>query len=164
MKDLLIVFPERFRKILFPAPVHPAGFDFVVSCPDDDTWMISQSLDVINCLLPYVVKKLLSTGIHAAGKHKVMPDENAHLVTEFVEIVALVNASTPYAQHVHVRITNRLEQLTVFRSADASREAISRDPVTTLGENRNTVDDECKTFALLIRLLSQFKRSQTGTC
>src|SRR5258705_2524760 len=159
MKDLLIIVPQRCRKILFPAPVHPAGFDFVVSCPDDDTWMISQSLDVINCLLPYIVKKLLSTGIHAAGKHKVLPDENAHFVAEFVKVVALVNASTPYAQHVHVRITNRLEQLIVFRSADASREAISRDPVAALGENRNTVDDECKTFALLIRFLFQFERS-----
>src|SRR5882762_10776572 len=159
MKDLLIVFPERFRKILFPAPVHPAGFDFIISCPDDDTWMISQSLDVINSLLPHVVKKLLSTGIHAAGKHKVMPDENAHLVAEFVKIVALVNAATPYAQHVHVRITNRFEQLAIFRSADASREAIGRDPVTTLGENWNTIDDECKTLALLIRFLSQFERS-----
>src|SRR6266567_2688158 len=134
MKDLLIVFPERFRKILFPAPVHPAGFDFVISSPDDDTWMISQSLDIINCFLPHVVKKLLTTRIHAAGKHKVLPDENAHLVTEFVKIVALVNASTPYAQHVHVRITNRLQQLTVFRAADAGREAISRNPVTPFRE------------------------------
>src|SRR5260370_24758683 len=121
--------------------------------------MISQPLDVINCFVPHVVKKLLSTGVHAAGKHKVVPDENAHLVAELVEIVALVNASAPYAQHVHVRITNRLEQLTVFRSADASREAISWDPITTLRENGNTVDDECKTLTLRIRVLSQFERS-----
>src|SRR6266536_4538389 len=103
MKDLLIVVPQRCRQSLFPAPVHPGGLDFIISCLDDDAGMISQSPDIINRLLSYVIKKLLGAGIHAPGEHEIVPDEDPHLVAELVEVIAFVDASTPDTQHVHVR-------------------------------------------------------------
>src|SRR5260370_9856234 len=154
MKDFLIIFPERCREVLFPAPVHPAGFDFVISRPDDDARMISQSLDVINRLLPHVVEKLLRAGIHTPSEHEIIPDQNPHLIAELIEVVTLVNTSTPHPHHVHIRIANRFHQLTAWRSADAGREAVCWNPIAPLGENGNAVDDEFETLSLPIHLLS----------
>src|SRR5205085_6578856 len=119
-EQLLVVVPELRRQVLLPAPVLPGGLDLVVAAPDDDARMIPQTLDVIRGLGADVVQESLVARIHAAREHELLPDEQAKLVAEAVELVRLVDAAAPDAQHVHVRVPRGFEELAVSLRRDAS--------------------------------------------
>ncbi|MNE64669.1 hypothetical protein D3C80_1600910 [compost metagenome] len=86
MEHSLIVIPNpiaNFRGVwsfLFPAPsrilyiLGPSRIDLIISAPQRNTRMIAQTLDIIFRLHGDTVQKRLISGIHAAGKHKILPD------------------------------------------------------------------------------------------
>src|SRR5437870_13187854 len=116
--------------------------------------MIPQTLYVIDSFLADIIEKFLIAGIHAASEHEILPNQNAQLVAEVVKVVTLVNAAAPNTHHVHVCVVHGLKQLAILLLRDARRKTIRRNPVATFGEDRHTVNDELKTLAPFIRLLS----------
>src|SRR2546423_6202298 len=142
----------------------PRGLDLVVATPDDDARMIPQTLDVIRGLRADVVKKGLIARIHAAREHELLPQKDAHLVAQLVEVVRLVDASTPHAQHVHVCVARRLDELTVSLPRHARRETVSRNPVRAFCENWNAVDYEREALARRVGLLPQLDRAKADAC
>src|SRR5947209_17781421 len=115
--------------------------------------MIPQTLYVIDSFLADIIEKLLIAGIHAASEHEILPNQNAQLVAEVVKVVALVNPAAPNTHHVHVCVMHGSKQLAILLLSDASRKTIRRNPITTFGEDRHTIDDKLKTLAPFIRLL-----------
>ena len=84
----------------------PGRLDFVVADPDHNARVIAQPCDVVAGLLPDVFQKPRIARIHAATEHEVLPDENSHFVAEVIEVITLINASAPNAQHVHVGVAH----------------------------------------------------------
>src|SRR6266850_6923849 len=133
--------------MILPTPVLPGSLDFVVAHPDHDARMIAQTFDVISCFVSDVIEKRLIARIHAAGEHKILTHQDPHFVAKIVEIVLLVNTTTPHAQHVHIRVAHGSEQLAILISANARGKTISRNPVAALGENGYAVDHKKETLA-----------------
>src|SRR5947209_8154824 len=104
MEDLPVVVPEAGWQFLFPTPVQPPGFNFIVTTPDNDARMITQARDVVDGFMPDIVEKFRGGRVHAASEHKFLPQQNSHLVASVIKVVALVNSAAPNTQHVHVRI------------------------------------------------------------
>src|SRR5207248_11632058 len=100
------------------------------------------------------IKKRLISRIHAAREHELLPDEQAHLVAEAIELVRLVNAAAPDTQQVHVRVARGFEKLSVSLRRDARRKTVRRNPVCSFGEDGHAVDDERKSLAVLVGLLT----------
>src|SRR5438067_10549604 len=124
----------------------PSGLDLVVAAPDDDARMVAQPTDVIRRLLPHVSQERLVARIHAARKHELLPDEYAHLIAEIVEIIGLINPAAPDAQHIHVRVADGFDELTIARACDARGKTVGRNPVAALGEDGHAVDYERETL------------------
>ena len=88
-----------------------------------------------------------------------LPDEDAELVREAVELVVLVDAAAPHPQHVHVRLPRRVEQLQVVGLVVARRHR-GRDPVGALHEDRPPVHAEVEGEAAAEGLLHQLQRAE----
>ena len=52
----------------------------------------------------YRLEEVGEDRIGAAGKHKVLPDKNAEIVTGVVKDVLLVYPATPYAESIYVSL------------------------------------------------------------
>src|ERR1019366_566972 len=74
--------------------------DLVVAAPEGDRGMRAEALNLVADLGVDDGEELGRRGVLRAGEHHVLPDEQAELVAEVVEIVELVETATPYADHV----------------------------------------------------------------
>src|SRR6185437_8184977 len=152
---------DGFLERLAVVPGFPTRFDFVVATPQHDAGMIAQALYLLDRLDAHVVAERLAGRRDGAAEHEVLPHHQPQLVGHRVEVIRQVIAAAPDAQHVHVGVARRLEQLPESRGRDARGENVGRDEVGTLGENRNAVDDEFETLALWILLAAQLDAAQT---
>src|SRR5262245_162055 len=123
--------------------------------------MVSQSLHVIDRLPSHVIKKRLVSRIHAASEHEILPDEDSHLIGNLIEMIRLINAAAPDADHIHVGIADRSKKLVVFFVRDARRKNIGRYPVRSPAKHGNAVDNERKALSKFIWLLAKFQRTKT---
>src|SRR6185295_13507396 len=117
----------------------------------------SKTSNIVFSLCTNTVEKLRMSGIHAASKHEVLPDENSQLVTKFVKVVVLINSTTPNTKHVHVCIGSRLEQPSIMFFRYSRRETIGWNPVGAFSKDRNAIHYEAKALAPFIALLPHFK-------
>src|SRR5260221_11563781 len=97
------------------------------------------------------------TRIHAASEHKNLPDENSHLIAKIIEVVTLVDAAAPDAQHVHIGVAHGLKQFAVFVLGDAAGKAVGRDPVAAFGKDRHAINHKGKALPGLVALLPEFQ-------
>ena len=125
----------------------PGGFNFIVAAPDDDAGVVTQPGDVVDGFMPDVVEKFWVGRIHAASEHEFLPQEDSHLVAGVVKIVALVNSATPNAQHIHVRVAGRSDELPVLRFSNPRWKTVRRNPVGALGKYWNVVDEKSESLA-----------------
>ena len=98
--------------------------------------------------------------VDAAGKHEVLPDQDAVAVAQVVEGLGLVVAAAPNPDHVVVGVRRGAEQRAELCRRDASREGVRRNPVGSLGEDRDPVDDEGERLAGLVGFAPEFEGAQ----
>src|SRR5947209_5474276 len=124
--------------------------------------MIPQALHIIDGFLSYVFEKCSISRVQAASEHEILPNENPHLVAKTIEIVTLVNAAAPDAQHIHVGVAHGLKQFAIFIFADAAGKAVGRDPVATFSEDRHAVYNKGEALAGLVGMLPEFQCTQAS--
>ncbi|MNC45258.1 hypothetical protein D3C75_942070 [compost metagenome] len=66
--------------------------------------MIAQPLHIIFRFLLNIGQERFIPRIHAAGKHEVLPDQQAIFIAQTVEFLLLIESAAPYPQHVHIRL------------------------------------------------------------
>src|ERR1019366_9460011 len=125
--------------------------------------MIPQPFYLFCDFRAHVLLECRITRHHGAAEHEILPHHDAQFVADVVEVVGLVIAAAPMADHVHVRIPRRLQDLAMLRWSNASREAVEGNHVRAFRENRNSIHDKSETSSPLIRLAAQFERAQSGT-
>ena len=111
----------------------------------------------LNQIKPAVVMR----GIKRAGKHKVMPDQQAHFRTHVIEPVGFILAAAPDADHVHVRRDRRGEQVAHGIGGCAGGQSIGRNPVGAAHEHLLSVHTKGKTIADLVRIGDQVNLAET---
>lgn len=97
-----------------------------------------------------VFQKVTVAGILARGKHHVLPDEQSKLVRGVVEVVALVDPTTPDAKHVHVRLLGRQEQVCDVFWSGFFRKDMCGNPVGSLCIYGDAVHLEVKLFCIQV--------------
>src|SRR5437868_452496 len=154
VEDLLVVVPKRCGQALPPAPVQPGGFDLVVARPNDNAGMVAQSFHIVDRLSTNVIEKFLICRIQAARKHELLPDHDSHLIAQLIKLVSFVDAAAPDSQHVHVAVVYRLDEKSILIFGDARRKTVGRNPIATLREDWNAIDDEHEALSSFIALSS----------
>ena len=147
--------------LVLPSPVVPGVHTFVTTTPQHNAGMVAQSADVIDSLLTDIFEPLALSRIRAAGKHEVLPYHQPHLVAEVVEQIVLIDASTPYTNHVHIGRNSILKRLAVTVWSDLGQEIILWDIVGAFSKHGNPVEHEIELFlAISIRFCYQSYRAQ----
>ncbi len=112
--------------------------------------MVAQADDIVDGLLADVVQIMPGRGVHPAGEHEVLPDQDAFLVAEVVEPVILVDTAAPHAQHVHVDRHRVVDGLAVDGVVDPREEIVAGDVVRAFHEYPLTVQHETEALAGLV--------------
>src|SRR5579872_1051208 len=124
--------------------------------------MIAQTLDLFDGLFMNILLKGNIARNHIAAKSEFLPDHNAEVIADVVEIVRFVVDATPFANHVHVRIASVLKDFAVDLRSDTVGKTVEGNNVSTFGVNFDAVYQELETLPPLIGDAPQLYRAQTG--
>ena len=154
MKKFLIIVPETGRQVLFPPPVLPRGFDFIVTTPDHDAGVVPVTGDgtahpVEQGVLPlFAVRRVVpplaafeAVGLEVALVHDVQPVE----VTQVEE--ARVRRVVRRADGVHVvLLEDQHIGEHVFRRQGAAALRVELVPVHAPDQHRAAIDHDVVAF------------------
>jgi hypothetical protein len=96
------------------------------------------------------------------AEHEVLPDHDAQLIADCVELVRLVIAAAPVADYIHIGVARRLQNAAIVGGGYATGKAVEGNHVRALGEDGNAVDHQFKAAAPLVQFAMQHDRAQTG--
>jgi len=88
-------------------------------------------------------------GVHPAGEHEVLPDEQAQLIAQLVEGIGLVDPAAPHAQHGGVALRGQPQPALVPPAVHPRGEGVRGYPVVSSTEQGHVVDLEGEAAALL---------------
>ena len=106
--------------------------------------MVAQAAHLVLGLGLDVELEVVGARLPVVAEHEVLPDHDAQLVADGVELVGLVVTAAPVADHVHVGVARGLQNAAIIRGGDAVGKAVEWDNVRALGEDGNAVDDEAE--------------------
>ncbi|MBA7552948.1 hypothetical protein ES705_45527 [subsurface metagenome] len=136
--------------LFFPAPAAisvafaPCHIYFVVPAPQGKRCVVSQTFYIIDGFLPDIFKESMISGVHAAGKHKILPNHKTILIAEIIDII-FINTTPPNPDHVHVCFCSGTYNALVFFIANSCEKVIIRDIICSFGKDSLSVDPEIKT-------------------
>src|SRR5215468_2751867 len=125
--------------------------------------MISQALELIGGFMTNIVQKLSISRMHVAAEHEVLPDNQPEFVADVVEVIALVDSASPFADHVHIRVPGCLQNVPIsFRSYPRGK-TVERNDIGALSKYGNTVNHELHAASPVVGITAQLERPQPGT-
>ena len=99
LKYSLIPFKEKFSLVfsfaVLPTPMQPTNQDFIISVPECNRWVISESPNVVLSFSADVIYVRSGSRIHCTGEHHVMPDQYSFFIANVIEEIVFVLATTP---------------------------------------------------------------------
>ncbi len=122
--------------------------------------VVTQASHVALGLAPHHRRPNASIRVVRAAEGEILPDQDAELVAHVVEVVALVKAAAPDAQHVHAGVERLLDARAVLGFRDGRGERMIRDPVGAERVEALPVDLELEGLAEAIRFAHQAYRPQ----
>ena len=98
--------------------------------------MVTQPLHLTNRLFGnFFQKPCIILRDFRAGKHKLLPNQDAHSVAVFIEAVFLIDAAAPNPEHIKIGIPGTAYQLLIFFIPQAASHTFCRHPVAAPAEN-----------------------------
>src|SRR5580704_15373234 len=82
------------------------AFGLVVAAPHDDAGVIAETGDLVFGFLLDVLAEPIGAWLPVVAEHEVLPDHDAQFVADVVELVGLVVAAAPVADHIHVGVAH----------------------------------------------------------
>lgn len=134
---------------------------FVVAAPEHDRGMRGEPAHLVIDLDRYIVEEILGRGVEVAGEHEILPDHEAQPVAKIVEMILLVEAAAPDADHVHIGGFGRLQQILGLLRRRQRKQRVGRDPVGAAAEDLAAVDLEGEAAAGCIRRGDQLDGAKT---
>jgi len=99
VKDVEVPTEEKvsliFGLAILPSPVLPTNKDFIITIPDGNRWMISESSYIVYGLCFDIIQIRCCAWIHGTSKHHIMPDKHPLLIAYVIEYVILILPATP---------------------------------------------------------------------
>ena len=113
----------------------------VAAAPQRETGPVSKSLDVLDRLAFHTFHKIGKVvRVGGAGEREVLPDEKPEAVAGVVEVLGLVEAAAPDAEHVEPGAFRLAQSLVELALVDLAGETAIGDPVRAFGEDLLAVD------------------------
>src|SRR5215510_25992 len=137
--------------------MHPSRLDLIVAAPQDYARMIPQSSHLIDSFPAHILLKGRIPGYHIAAEHELLPDHDAELIADVIEIVGLVICASPCPHHIHMGFPRSLQDLPVPFRRDTIGEAVKRNHVCAFCKDRNSVYEEGKALAPFVGYAPQLK-------
>ena len=125
----------------------------VVAAEDGQRRMVVQAVEVVDGLGGELLLHLVGEPDVGAGHHEVLPDHDALLIAEVVELVLGIVAAAPDAERIEVGIDGPLDVVLNALVGNAAQEIVHGDVVGTHGEDLHAVDDEGELAAPLVGVL-----------
>src|SRR5208337_652987 len=147
---------------LFAATPMHGLFGFVVAGPDDDAGMFAQAADLEFGFEFNVLLEGVGAGLPIVAEHEVLPDHDAEFVADVEELLGLVIASAPVADHIHVGVACGLQDAAILFGGDARGETVEGDDVGALAEDGDPVDYELEGAAPLIEIAAKNDGAKAG--
>ena len=136
----------------------------IISGPQQNTGVLTQSSHYRRCFCAKHLAHPLILRIQPTGHHKVLPDQNAVLITEIIQIIIFVNIAAPQPNGV---TANLIQQLTsLWQTLPVSGvERIHRHKICTQNKNFFSVYEKLEfTRHLHIRQTGTLQRNRADTC
>ena len=102
--------------------------------------MVSKPLYVVFRLALNISHKIVISGIKAARKHEVLPDQDAVPVAQVIETVVLIDAPAPNSEHVHVCPCCIGDCPFIYFGRDIRKKDIARNVVRSFHKNWLSVE------------------------
>ena len=125
----------------------------VVAAEDGKGRMMVQAVQVVDGLGGEFLPHLVGEPDVGAGHHEVLPDHDALLVAEVVELVLGVVAAAPDAERIEIGVDGPLDVVLQTLVSDPAEQIVHGDVVGAHGEDLHAVDDECELTALFVGVL-----------
>ena len=124
--------------------------------------MIAQAADLKFGFDFDILLEGVGAGLPIVAEHEILPDHDAELVAEVVELLGFVIAAAPVANHVHVGVAGGLQDAAVLFGGDARGEAVEGDDVGAFAEHGDAVDDELEGASPLIEIAAKDDGAEAG--
>ncbi len=143
-------------------PLYPSGLYFIVTAPKAQRSVISQPQNLVFKLCGNGFSKFVCQQIGRAGKHKVLPDDDAVFVTPVIKGFRCVMTAAPNPQEVVIGLLAILQQADGFIWRYANQNLIFRNIIGTHGKKLYAVVDKAKFFAKSIFFLGNGQSPQAN--
>src|SRR4051812_16197410 len=117
--------------------------------------MPAQAGYIINCFMAHILHKMWVTGVHGSRKHKVLPYHNTQAIAEIVKSIIFINPSSPYPQHITMRLLCRYEEPAIFCFCETGQKYICRYPVSAFHERGTPIDLKIERPAYAVGVLNE---------
>ena len=131
---------ERRGVVLHVRPLQPGHLHLVVAADEAQTGVVAEAEQVVPGLGHNIVPELIGQVVDVAGKHKVLPEDDAVPVAQLVKVVAGVVAAPPHPQAVKVGKDGGPHVPLQHLMGDVGIEAVVGDVVGPPGEDLLPVD------------------------
>ena len=145
--ELQIVHPHKLG-ILGAAEDHI--LHFVVAAQKPQGGMVLKPQKILLRLFPELRLHFLRQPDVGAGDHEVLPDENAFLVAQIVEMILRVVSAAPHPQSIEIGIHSPVGQLVQPLRGHPAEKAVHGNVICAHGKDLHAVDDEAELAAPLI--------------
>ena len=142
-------------------PAQPGLFQLVVAADQPETGVMAEAGEVVPDLRADIIQELIRRVVDMAGKHKVLPDDQAPLVAQVHELLVRIQASSPDADAVEMRPHAAVEEKGPLLPCDPCQNTVLGNVIRPHGEDLHAVDCESKFRAVLILFCADCKRPQT---
>ena len=150
---LRVIFSEDFRddpliheqivsdltRFCHPAPLVHKHFHLIVSAPQAEAGVMAEPCNIIDKFLPDIRLEFFRQLIDGAGKHEILPDNQAQFVAQIIEPVVRIEAAAPYTDRIKVCKAAVLKEPLCPFSAPPSEEVVLRYIICSHGKETDSV-------------------------
>lgn len=145
-----------------PIPTVPAPDALIASAPQDQGRVRRQGGHGLLGLHGDLGQHLRRLVVGRAGKHEVVPDQQAPLITRRHEVLIYDVTAAPDSDHVGTPGHGLIEASPGSSRCDLGDEGVVRDPVVSTDPNPTAVDHQMPSLALAIARLVHLGGAQSG--
>jgi len=125
--------------------------------------MMAQPSHNARNLLANVLEIARDVKVRTAREHEIVPDHDAEFIAQVVKTIGFVQSPRPQAQHVHVRLLARAQEMFIVRHGQTILQRVGGNPVCAFAEDQMTINFESKRLVISffqpsIHLTSHFNK------
>ena len=162
LKHFYVVRTKIFRLTLHLRPVIPGRFHLVISAPQSQRCMMTETFYIFCNFLRDILFKFFCKIINITSKHQILPYDQPHLVTEIIEMIRRIITATPHTDAVKIGTFTGFQKVLLKLRRDPGINTVLRNIISAHGKNLHAIDTERELFSPEIFFLADGKSTETN--